>query len=231
MRTLLIAILLSLAPLTASATISERDLLEPGDGLLTYDDVNQREWLDLPFSQKSLAEIESDMQAGGTLSDFQFATLAEVETLRDAVDTTRCDQPDYNSLIDHLGYIVRATGGIYGETQFTLGQVIVGENDTLPLFDGTNMVIWSIGSGNPIPSAPCRSPHAQPAGGIGMTNSSNYVPGTFSPLDGWIEPFLAESETGPFWLYRAAIPEPSTSTLLGTTTLLAAAVRSRRRSF
>ena len=80
MRTLLIAILLSLAPLTASATISERDLLEPGDGLLTYDDVNQREWLDLT--------VDPALQLGRTSNSylpgwqcctiFNLATLAEI---------------------------------------------------------------------------------------------------------------------------------------------------------
>lgn len=33
----------------AGSAIISRDWKSPGDGLLTYDDVNQREWLDLPF--------------------------------------------------------------------------------------------------------------------------------------------------------------------------------------
>ena len=36
-----------LAANLCSAAVFERDWKTPGDGLLTYDDVNRREWLDL----------------------------------------------------------------------------------------------------------------------------------------------------------------------------------------
>jgi len=47
--TLAALLALSCAP-ASQAAVFERDWKEPGDGLLTYDDVNQREWLDVPLS-------------------------------------------------------------------------------------------------------------------------------------------------------------------------------------
>ena len=35
---------------SARGAVFERDWKTPGDGLLTYDDVNRRVWLDLPFT-------------------------------------------------------------------------------------------------------------------------------------------------------------------------------------
>jgi hypothetical protein len=51
MRTIALRIaaylVLSVAATQAEAAVFERDWKAPGDGLLTYDDVNQRVWLDL----------------------------------------------------------------------------------------------------------------------------------------------------------------------------------------
>ena len=44
------ALALVLAAVQSQAAVFERDWLAPGDGLLTYDDVNKREWLDLSVS-------------------------------------------------------------------------------------------------------------------------------------------------------------------------------------
>lgn len=66
---------------TATAGVVSRDLFEPGDGLLTYDDVNQREWLDFSvtagFSQEELA-IELEQQA---LHGFKLATKNVIREL------------------------------------------------------------------------------------------------------------------------------------------------------
>ena len=40
-------LLLLLLPTSLNAAVIERDWQTPGDGLLTFDTVNQREWLDL----------------------------------------------------------------------------------------------------------------------------------------------------------------------------------------
>ncbi|RIK72191.1 MAG: hypothetical protein DCC67_19625, partial [Planctomycetota bacterium] len=50
---ILFAALLAAAvlPAAASAAVFSRDWKTPGDGLLTYDDVNKREWLDLQVAR------------------------------------------------------------------------------------------------------------------------------------------------------------------------------------
>ncbi|QDT70151.1 hypothetical protein MalM25_30960 [Planctomycetes bacterium MalM25] len=77
-----LALLLSLyLNCPATAGVVSRDLFEPGDGLLTYDDVNQREWLDF-----SVTESESDntvlsrLGRDGDLSGFQWATNSDVHS-------------------------------------------------------------------------------------------------------------------------------------------------------
>ena len=47
-----LSIVLSLFAINnSSAEVFERDWKTPGDGLLTYDDVNRQEWLDLTETQ------------------------------------------------------------------------------------------------------------------------------------------------------------------------------------
>jgi hypothetical protein len=51
LRTLAFATLFLWTPGQLLAGVFSRDWKTPGDGLLTYDDVNQREWLDLSVSR------------------------------------------------------------------------------------------------------------------------------------------------------------------------------------
>lgn len=66
------------------ATVLERDWRSPGDGLLTFDDVNQREWLDLSastmaqFPAPRLENALAQLQAGGLFADFTFAKRGDV---------------------------------------------------------------------------------------------------------------------------------------------------------
>lgn len=69
-HTLVFVILLLWTPDRLLAGVSERDWKTPGDGLLTYDDENQREWLDL--TQTQLFQFP-----GTTLEDRYQAVLAE----------------------------------------------------------------------------------------------------------------------------------------------------------
>ncbi len=76
---------------SASTAIISRDWKTPGDGLLTYDDVNQREWLDLSLTQLSLFSGETfEMRtqqvilqtgAGGQFEGFSLVSLTEVRDL------------------------------------------------------------------------------------------------------------------------------------------------------
>ncbi|MCO6043392.1 hypothetical protein NG895_05685 [Aeoliella sp. ICT_H6.2] len=82
-------VLLAFSPCWSHAAVIERDWLSPGDGLLTYDDVNQREWLDLPYlidefhvisrdPEKRLELVLPELEPGGSLEGFVMANSADV---------------------------------------------------------------------------------------------------------------------------------------------------------
>ncbi|QDU55290.1 hypothetical protein [Aeoliella mucimassa] len=85
---------------TATAAVIQHDWLVPGDGLLTYDDVNQREWLDLTETQLFKfpgGTLEEQYQAvvdhtlpGGMFAGFTVATAEDVRALAESagIDTT-----------------------------------------------------------------------------------------------------------------------------------------------
>ncbi len=76
---------------SALAAVTSRDWKTPGDGLLTYDDVNRREWLDLSVTslrQFPGANREAQLQyvlnqklPGGTFEGFTFAKPADIDAL------------------------------------------------------------------------------------------------------------------------------------------------------
>ena len=106
MKTILRLLLFSLAlcaSLTAQisqAAVFERDWKTPGDGLLTYDDVNQREWLDLTESQlfkfpgNTLEEryqaVLAETAIDGLFEGFSVAASEEVRSLAESagIDTS-----------------------------------------------------------------------------------------------------------------------------------------------
>src|SRR5436309_6392015 len=66
----------------ARGAIISRDFRAPGDGLLTYDDVTQREWLDITETNHStLAAVQRSLQLGGSLFGFNIATVDDVRSL------------------------------------------------------------------------------------------------------------------------------------------------------
>ncbi|HMO85152.1 MAG TPA: hypothetical protein PKC18_09565 [Lacipirellulaceae bacterium] len=85
--TMLLTAGVALAAPTRAAVIS-RDWKTPGDGLLTYDDVNQRVWLDLTESRLSMfagTTFEQryqnallELEPGGVLAGFQAATQLDI---------------------------------------------------------------------------------------------------------------------------------------------------------
>lgn len=98
-------IALSLVCAEASAAVFERDWKTPGDGLLTYDDVSGREWLDLSVSLLSDQfpgvdrEAKYQYVAGQTASDglfagFSIARREDVIALAQSagIDTTSLDR-------------------------------------------------------------------------------------------------------------------------------------------
>jgi hypothetical protein len=92
---LLCAIVL-VAP-SARGAVFERNWKAAGDGLLTYDDVNQREWLDLPLTLASSGVfpdgVFTEMHPGGLLDGFSWAKGADVIALAESagVNTTTLD--------------------------------------------------------------------------------------------------------------------------------------------
>ena len=105
MRLTLAIVLLCAGVLAAPvcADVFERDLVPgSGDGLLTFDDVNQREWLDL--TQTFTAEfpggfggVLDELAPGGIYAGFQTASRADVIALAESagIDTTTLD-PETN---------------------------------------------------------------------------------------------------------------------------------------
>jgi hypothetical protein len=78
-------IALAVTPLDAAkATVFERDWKTPGDGLLTYDDVSQREWLDLSvsrldqFPEPRLEHAIAEIATGGLFEGFIWAKYDDV---------------------------------------------------------------------------------------------------------------------------------------------------------
>jgi hypothetical protein len=75
-------LLLFVATCPTWAGVVSRDLLEPGDGLLTYDDSNHREWLDFSVAANlNMNEMYAQTAAGGSLAGFHLATGLNLEEL------------------------------------------------------------------------------------------------------------------------------------------------------
>ncbi len=76
--------------ISASAAVSERDWKAPGDGLLMYDDVNRREWLDLSlsrldqFPEPRLDNAIAEIGQGGVFDRFTWAKREDVRALAES---------------------------------------------------------------------------------------------------------------------------------------------------
>jgi hypothetical protein len=87
----LLALLLLFAANQSNAAVVERDWKTPGDGLLMYDDVNRREWLDLSesllskFSGTTLEDRYQDaiteLAPGGVFEGFTVAKIGDSTAL------------------------------------------------------------------------------------------------------------------------------------------------------
>ena len=93
----------------------ERDWQMPGDGLLTYDDVSRREWLDLSvsrlnqFPEPQLENAIAEIMPGGLFEGFNLASRSDVLALAESggVDTSTSNlavnQIAMSELIELLG--------------------------------------------------------------------------------------------------------------------------------
>lgn len=199
------------------AGVLEMDLAAPGDGLLTYDTINKRTWLDLPETGGlELSEVLEQMEPGGRLAGFQFAMLEDVTALAASaqVGWTNPTLPGVQSdaagrLIDLVDWTIHYTGGIVGNLKMSVGLITQGFLNGEPQFDGTTFCINVTYQGEDLLPGQINTPifyNPKPHGGV-------YVSGPVS--------FIMNPS---FWLYRT-VPEPSSVLLLG----IAAICTSRRR--
>jgi hypothetical protein len=72
----------------ANAGVSSRDWKTPGDGLLTYDDVNRREWLDLSVSLTlpvpRFESVIAELEPGGIVQGFTIAKRADIVSMAES---------------------------------------------------------------------------------------------------------------------------------------------------
>ena len=232
MRTPVAALLLAFLPtLPLHAAVVEHDFLASGDGLLTYDDVNRREWLDLTFTPGvNLATISNLMAHDGILADFEFATLVDVRQLANSagiewqVSDERAISPEVVELTKLLGVVLLfeivenrfANHTTVSSFSMSYGQVATQsslEGSSNNLFDDTNVFLAFFDS---------------PASDIiSIANSENFeIITTTLPFDGLP---TATGDTGPFWLYRTAVPEPTSIALLTLGAIALLSTRNRCR--
>jgi hypothetical protein len=217
LRLILVACLLGFS-VDVHAGVVARDLEASGDGLLTYDTVNKREWLDLPeTSELQLADVMTQMLAGGRLEGFQFATLTEVSELAESANvgwTTPWHLPgnleeEVDDLVNLLGAVLTMSGGILPEVNISLGLIAHDLTPEGPRFDDTNFYVLSMYDGDPLLPGTINSPLytiPKPYGGVFIDRPVSFA--TFPDL-----PPLGIGDIGPFWLYRV-VPEPSSAVLL-----------------
>lgn len=208
--TLALIIAVALLASASHAAVIERDWLAPGDGLLTYDNVNQREWLDVPESLLSqFAPDQSlvvaldialmELEPGGRFEDFTWATQADVFALAESagIDTSTDDfatnEQTTRELIDFLGptLVLSPNDPLRSIATYGVVQATEGESESAPYIIIT------------------RTPSAL-AAGIGSFNSFIGVdsPSTFTGL----------------FLYRQ-VPEPSSYLLVVLSVIVLVFVR------
>lgn len=199
------------------ASVIEMDLSAPGDGLLTYDTINKRAWLDLPETGGlELSEVLAQMEPGVRLAGFQFAMLEDVTALAASVGVgwTNPALPGVQSdaagrLIDLVDWTIHYTGGIVGDLKMSVGLITQGFLNGEPQFDGTTFCINVTYQGETLLPGQLNTPYSsdpKPYGGVYVSGPVSYI----------VNPS--------FWLYRA-VPEPSSLLLLG----IAATCTSSRR--
>lgn len=228
MRPLSAWMLVLLIQVPVAAAVYERDLLSPGDGLLTYDHVSQREWLDLPeTSGLDLGVINDAVKPGGPWAGFRFATAEDVEQLAISAGVQPSPAPRLDSvvsgaearkLIRLLGDIIFGEGDLLGEYNIALGQVALGFEGGVPIFDDTNFYVVSLGKE--------RTPGSIDSPLFASIGGAYLISGPFNVPPG--VPSLGRGTMGPFWLYRLTIPEPGFS---GLWLLVMGALLRRRHPF
>ncbi|MCO6043216.1 cytochrome P450 [Aeoliella sp. ICT_H6.2] len=116
----------------------ERDWRAPGDGLLTYDTVNQREWLDLSQTLRinfppnyRVEDVALELEPGGMFEGFTWANIEDVTEFAQSagIDTTTLD---YSVNGAAAGIAVNLLSPTFGPTSVNNSYSVGFLNDTLP---------------------------------------------------------------------------------------------------
>lgn len=192
------------------AGVVSRDLFEPGDGLLTYDDVNNREWLDFNYSSSFGREsLFAELSMEGILSGFHFSARADIEQLALSANANWLDTPSQqiweNSdgsvhLLKLLGWTLEVYSDVIGLVTFTGGLVAVGDNTSSSMQFESSAILLVVHGEEP------------PDGYNNYLFFSQW--GAFDEIE--ITASFPIDLTDFFWLYRdaAPVPEPAAVCLL-----------------
>jgi hypothetical protein len=176
--------------------------------------VNGREWLDLSetlaFDRTTIIEA---ILSGGSLHGFSLATEEDFEDFAFSAGIKRVERlvlpgqlgPDPAELISLVGWTVRAEGGLLGLFLLSSGEIAEGFNpdNHMPILEGMRANVTSL------PGAGSLLPGQVNTGLINTHGSGGFY---FEPAPGI--PDDLDGDYGPFWLYRSAVPEPSSIALL-----------------
>jgi hypothetical protein len=207
------------------AAVISMDLNQPGDGLLTYDTINHRQWLDLSQTEGwSQAETKQALLPGGIYQGFHVATVDDVTAFVSSAgydSTSSADEPNFaiaTQLIDLLNqdlwYITAETN--VGSTRF---------DKSLPTGDWALVTRWadawaaSISGIAPFEDFEITTLESGQADvPLDPAPPLSFSFSTVASFAGTPTEFLDTSFTLParaFWLYRdVPVPEPATATFL-----------------
>jgi hypothetical protein len=192
---------------TSRAEVFERDWKEPGDGLLTYDNVNHREWLDLSetlleqfaepgavFPEGHYANVVAELGPGGLFEGFIVGKRQDLIALAESagIDSTTTDFETNSRPLSELMELIDVT------RSNQLGRM--RSQGFLDEF-----------SQSQIPRCPCREAGVFQFSPPLTPNGTAHAALLFAGSDD-----LFEASTMGVMLYRAAIPEPR-SIALGLT--------------
>lgn len=222
---LTVAVLYATIGSTRAAIIS-RDFRAPGDGLLTYDSVSNREWLDITETDdQPISDVQQSLSGCGALSGFKIATVDDVWSLAESTGytsagNTTTGNPYFsiaNELINFVGESILLTiefgTGPTGEWTFPKDILYIRVSDA-----------WAVDNSVPTTLVPEAVAVMWPQQiGIFRDPRQSFVGLLDHPWGVDLAPFRG------VWLYRdAAIPEPSTIALLA---IIAALSPLRLRAF
>lgn len=201
-RHALLVFALAFAPCWSHAAVIEHDWKTPGDGLLTYDTLNQREWLNLTETQlfnfpgdtplQQFAAVVEQTSPAGAFEGFQVATSADVYAL---AISAGIDTSTYSLSVNRIPSELFIE--LVGETR-DFGSASLNRSSAGILAEPSNVaeVVYAPQGLGSRPGPP----------GAGLV-TNGYV----------------ETRVG-VWLYRP-VPEPSSGMLVGLTSFIFVAIR------